>query len=99
MGVADWGGTCRFTRPNEEEAVMSADGGSVSFAQDIQPLFREGDRKAMKFAFDLGSHDDVKSNADAILARLENGSMPCDGAWPADRVDTFRRWVESGMAA
>ena len=53
----------------------------------------------MKFAFDLGSYDDVKSNADGILARLENGSMPCDGAWPADRVDTFRRWVESGMAA
>jgi hypothetical protein len=28
---------------------MSADAGSVSFAQDIQPLFREGDRQAMKF--------------------------------------------------
>jgi hypothetical protein len=96
---ADWGGTSRFAKPNEEEAVMSADGGSVSFAQGIQPLFREGDRKAMKFAFDLGSYDDVKGNADAILARLENGSMPCDGAWPADRVDTFRRWVESGMPA
>jgi hypothetical protein len=96
---ADWGGTSRFAQPNEQEAVMSADGASVSFAQDIQPLFREGDRKAMKFAFDLGSYDDVKTNADAILARLENGSMPCDGAWPADRVDTFRRWVESGKAA
>ena len=78
---------------------MSADGESVSFANDIQPLFRDGDRKAMKFAFDLGSYDDVKSNADAILARLEAGSMPCDGAWPADRVDTFRRWVQSGTAA
>ena len=78
---------------------MSADGGSVSFANDIQPLFREGDRKAMKFAFDLGSYDDVKGHADGILARLQEGSMPCDGAWPAERVDVFRRWVEGGMAA
>ena len=81
------------------EVVMPANGDAPSFAADIEPLFREGDRKAMKFAFDLGSYDDVKTNADAILSRLENGSMPCDGAWPADKVDTFRRWVESGTAA
>jgi hypothetical protein len=96
---ADWGGSSRFAQPHDEEVVMSADGASVSFANDIQPLFREGDRKAMKFAFDLGSYDDVKSNADAILARLQAGTMPCDGAWPAERVDAFRRWVEGGMPA
>jgi hypothetical protein len=22
--------------------------------------------------------------------------MPCDGAWPADRVDVFRRWLAQG---
>jgi hypothetical protein len=27
------------------------------------------------------------------------GSMPCDRPWPADRVDTFRRWIDSGMHA
>jgi len=53
----------------------------------------------MKFAFDLWSYEDVTRNAEAILARLEGGSMPCDGAWPAERVDEFRRWVEGGMAA
>ena len=53
----------------------------------------------MKFAFDLWSYDDVKSSAEGILARLEHGSMPCDGAWPAEQVDMFRRWVEGGMAA
>ena len=78
---------------------MSADGNSVSFATHIQPLFRERDRGSMKFAFDLWSYDDVKSNAEGILARLENGSMPCDGPWPAEQVDTFRRWVEGGMLA
>ena len=73
--------------------------GSLSFTNDIQPLFREGDRKAMTFAFDLWSYDDVSRNADAILARLQAGSMPCDGAWPAEKVDVFRRWVEAGKAA
>jgi hypothetical protein len=24
------------------------------------------------------------------------GRMPCYGAWPAEQVATFRRWVESG---
>jgi hypothetical protein len=98
---ADWGGPSTVSQPDDddEEVHMSADGGSVSFASDIQPLFREGDRKAMTFAFDLWRYDDVAGNADAILARLQEGSMPCDGAWPADRVDVFRRWVEGGKAA
>jgi hypothetical protein len=48
------------------------------------------------FAFDLWSHDDVAADADAILERLQAATMPCDGAWPADKVEVFRRWVESG---
>jgi hypothetical protein len=24
------------------------------------------------------------------------GTMPCDGAWPADKISVFERWVESG---
>ena len=24
------------------------------------------------------------------------GTMPCDGAWPAERVEVFERWVEAG---
>jgi hypothetical protein len=110
---ADWGGSSRFaavaearisapesqSEPDHEEVVMSAAGEPVSFAANIQPLFREGDRESMKFAFDLWSHEDVTRNAKAILDRLEGGSMPCDGAWPAEKVDEFRRWVEGGMAA
>ena len=57
----------------------------MRFEDDIKPLFREGDRNAMRFAFDLGSLDDVSTNADAILDRLEAGTMPCDGAWPAEQ--------------
>jgi hypothetical protein len=71
----------------------------VSFEAHVKPLFREGDRRSMRFAFDLWSHDDVIEHADAILDRLQAGTMPCDGAWPAEQVDVFRRWLESGQAA
>ena len=71
----------------------------MHFEEDIKPLFREGDREAMRFAFDLWSLDDVSTHADAILDRLEAGTMPCDGAWPAERVAVFRRWIDAGKPA
>ena len=70
-----------------------------SFANDIKPLFRESDRTAMLSAFDLWSYDDVSSNSGPILGAVESGQMPCDGAWPDDRVDVLRRWVDGGMPA
>ena len=66
------------------------------FETDIKPLFRERDRESMIRSFDLWSPDDVSQHADAILTRLEAGDMPCDGAWPAERVDLFRSWTENG---
>ena len=39
----------------------------MHFDEDIKPLFREGDRSAMRFAFDLWSPHDVSTHADAIL--------------------------------
>jgi hypothetical protein len=71
----------------------------LQFEENIKPLFREGDRDSMRFAFDLWSLDDVSTHADAILAQLEAGTMPCDGAWPADRVAVFRRWIDAGKPA
>jgi hypothetical protein len=68
----------------------------ISFAKDIRPLFREKDIDAMKKAFDLSDYDDVRSFADPILMKLRSGSMPCDGAWPPEQVDLFRRWVQGG---
>jgi hypothetical protein len=68
----------------------------VSFETDIKPLFRERDRESMQRAFDLWSQEDVSQHADAILDRLEDGTMPCDGAWPQAQVELFRRWTESG---
>jgi hypothetical protein len=71
----------------------------VSFEQDIRPLFREGDRQSMKWAFDLWSHDDVARNSDAILERLRDGTMPCDGAWSDEQIAVFQDWVEAGTPA
>ena len=70
----------------------------VSFDGDIKPLFREKDRSAMRRAFDLWSYGDVQAHAGAIAKHLKDGSMPCDGAWPAERVELFERWVAEGMA-
>jgi hypothetical protein len=71
----------------------------VSFEVDIKPLFREKDRDSMRRAFDLWSYTDVQDHAAAIAAALKKGSMPCDGAWPAERVELFDRWVELGKPA
>jgi hypothetical protein len=78
--------------------VTAVDREEPSFANDIKPLFRSGDREAMEFAFDLWSYDDVSTNAEDILDRLRDGSMPCDGEWPAERIGLFERWIESGKS-
>ena len=69
------------------------------FEADIKPLFRERDRQAMQSRFDLWSYDDVVERSDAILGRLRDGSMPCDGAWPADRIALFQDWIAAGKPA
>jgi hypothetical protein len=63
------------------------------------PLKRARDRDSMRFAFDLWSDADVSAHADAILARLQAGTMPCDGAWPPERVAAFQRWAAAGSPA
>ncbi len=76
---------------------MTTDGDEpVSYEANVKPLFREGDRRSMQSHFDLWSYDDVSEHADAIFARLDEGTMPCDDAWPRVQVDLFQRWVESG---
>lgn len=75
-----------------------AQAGQVSFERDVKPLFRPRDQEAMSSRFDLWSYDDVRSHADAILAQLRAGTMPCDGAWPEQQIAVLQRWVETGKA-
>jgi hypothetical protein len=72
---------------------------ALSFAKDIRLLFRDDpDVASMKdFGLDLSSYSDVKAKAQSILATLLKGTMPCDGAWPEDRVALFKRWMDEGM--
>ena len=81
---------------DEEPVVLPAADEPVRFEKHVRPLFRRRDRQSMTFAFDLWAYDDVRQHADAILERLRNGSMPCDGAWPKERVDVFERWLRTG---
>jgi hypothetical protein len=69
----------------------------VSFERDIRPLFRDGDINSMSAVFDLSSYQDVRANADSIYERLAEGSMPCDGAWPAE-LQRFRTWIDTGFS-
>jgi hypothetical protein len=68
----------------------------MSFETDVKPMFRERDRDSMRARFDLWSYDDVSDHADAILAAVAAGSMPCDGRWPEAEVARLRDWIESG---
>jgi hypothetical protein len=70
----------------------------LGFEADIRPLFRESDRLEMDFVFDLWSHDDVTANAERILERLEDRTMPCDAPWPDERIRLFRAWIDGGCA-
>ena len=96
---ADWGAESRFATNGREAAAIAMENEPMHFDGDVKPLFRERDRDSMRFAFDLWSLDDVATHADAILDRLEAGTMPCDGAWPAERVAVFRRWIDAGKPA
>jgi hypothetical protein len=78
---------------------MTPDNKSLSFAHDIQPLFREDDREAMQYAFDLWNYRDVSTHAENILERIEDGSMPCDEEWPTEQIALFRSWIDAGMPA
>jgi hypothetical protein len=71
----------------------------LSFERDVKPLFRERDREAMLFLFDLWSRDDVERHANRILPAVRAGVMPCDESWSDEKVDLLTRWVEAGAPA
>ncbi|GHP00569.1 hypothetical protein KSF_106160 [Reticulibacter mediterranei] len=81
----------------EQPVALPSANEVVHFAQHIKPLFRPMDRQSMKWAFDLWSYSDVTRHAAGILQRVQNGSMPCDGAWSHEQVEVFQRWMETGM--
>ena len=77
--------------------ALPGPGEPVGFAAHIKPLFRASDRQSMSFVFDLWSYDDVRAHAADIARRLHDGTMPCDGAWSAARIEVFQRWADTGL--
>jgi hypothetical protein len=86
-----WAAPTVRARGHHREEPMS------SFASDVRPLFRDKDIKSMKFMLDLSSYDDVKQNADGILATVENDSMPCDQQWTPEQVAVLKGWIDDGF--
>jgi hypothetical protein len=74
----------------------------VSYATDIRPLFTQVDIDHMQFFCDLSSYDDVKTNADDILGRLQAQGGPvmppksAGGPWDAKRIALFQSWISDG---
>ncbi|MEP7342258.1 MAG: hypothetical protein ABI977_31305, partial [Acidobacteriota bacterium] len=84
---------------NEPAPPVPPPTGPLSFAADIKNLFRDPDDRSIMLAisrFDLHKFEDVRDNAERILARIEDGTMPCDGSWPPDRIEKFRKWITEG---
>lgn len=85
----------RHERDPKPEPVAAQD--PLSFESDIKNLFRANpDRASMLFRFDLHRFEDVRDHAINILARLNEGTMPCDKPWPPERIATFRQWIADG---
>jgi truncated hemoglobin YjbI len=82
----------------EKEAPLPGTDVALTFGEHVRDLFRARDRNSMRFVFDLWAYQDVRQHAPAILHRLREGTMPCDGAWPSEKVDVFERWIDAGMA-
>jgi hypothetical protein len=75
---------------------MAASDEPLGFAKHVKPLFRRRDRRSMRFALNLLSHDDIARNSDAILGRLRDGAMPCDGVWADEQIAVFPDSMKAG---
>ncbi|MGQ0717121.1 MAG: ferritin-like domain-containing protein [Pseudonocardiales bacterium] len=85
----------KHQRDPKPEPVAAQD--PLSYESDIKNLFRANpDRARMLFRFDLHRYEDVRDHAINILARLNDGTMPCDNPWPPERIATFRQWIADG---
>jgi hypothetical protein len=80
-------------RQKEIKAVAT----TLSFEEDIRPLFRETDRNSMLRHFDLWWRADVVNHQVAILQSISSGTMPCDRPWSPEQVTLLQRWIEAGF--
>ena len=80
---------------------MASAPSTVSFVNDIRPMFTDMDVAHMKpNGIDLSSHDDVMNNADDILTNVTSGRMPPKSSgeprWTSDMCNRFKTWIAQG---
>lgn len=70
----------------------------TSFALHISIMFTDEQQRCMSPYLDLGSYDEVRTNAEVIYMRVKDHSMPADasGPWPDEWIALFRRWIDEG---
>ena len=77
---------------------QSSETTTVSFADDIAPLFQQF-RGQMIWRFDLTLYDDVVANHAAIFNRIKNKGMPPPPFPPLSdsQIAMFGAWIEQGF--
>lgn len=83
-----------------EQRTVSTAGApaSVSFANDIMPLFKQF-QGPMMWRLDLTSYDAVKTNAATIYGQISTQSMPPPPFQPLkdEQIALFKVWMDSGF--
>lgn len=72
---------------------------ATSFAADIRPLFRDGDVTCMKrgkILLDDAAWMCVPANAQLVYTAISTGKMPPDAPWHAEKIATFKAWMDAG---
>jgi hypothetical protein len=103
VGLASCGGpeltlfTTPLARTGRGNMSVSA---TLSFAQDIRPMFTNMDVDHMKKAMDLSDRASVFQHAQAIYESVSSGHMPptsCgEPRWTPDMCAKFKKWQEQG---
>ncbi len=86
-------------QPRTARDVSAADTpASVSFADDIMPLFKQF-QGPMMWRLDLTNYDAVKTNAQTIYDQISTQSMPPPPFPPLTdaQIATFKLWMDSGF--
>jgi hypothetical protein len=75
-----------------------ADQPTVSFENDLAPLFKQF-RGNMIWRFDLTAYDDVVANQAEIYDRIKNKGMPPPPYPPLtdEQIAMFGAWIEQGF--
>ena len=87
------------SQPRERQTVSTAGApASVSFANDIMPLFKQF-QGPMMWRLDLTNYDAVKTNAQTIYDQISTQSMPPPPFPPLTdaQIAAFKLWMDSGF--